>query len=174
MVAFPSPRSRHPFYMHEMIHRQPSFLRETISKVGCVNAASLLRKPRRLILTGCGTSFHAAMYGARILQRSMGDSIAVEATHAYDLAFGALPKSGTVLGVSHSGSTPTTNRALARAKRAGLRTLGLSGLPATAMESIIDDVLVIGSIHDRSWANTMSYTTQLTAFALLAAALGDP
>src|SRR5207247_11356813 len=30
------------------------------------------------------------------------------------------------------------------------------------------DFLVIGSTHDRSWANTMSYTTQLASFAALA------
>jgi len=79
-----------------------------------------------------------------------------------------MPPNAAVLGVSHSGSTPTTNRALARAKRLGLRTVGLCGLPDTDMEEIVDDLLVIGSTHDRSWANTMSYTSQLAAFATLA------
>jgi len=36
------------------------------------------------------------------------------------------------------------------------------------MERLADQTLVIGSTHDRSWANTMSYTTQLTGFAALA------
>jgi len=62
-----------------------------------------------------------------------------------------------------------TNRALARGKRAGLRTLGVCGLPNSDMEGIVDRLLIIGSTHDRSWANTMSYTTQLIAFASLAA-----
>ena len=36
------------------------------------------------------------------------------------------------------------------------------------MVDIATDLLVVGSMHDRSWANTMSYTTQLIAFASLA------
>jgi len=79
-----------------------------------------------------------------------------------------VPASATVLGVSHSGSTPTTNRALRRARRRGCRTLAVCGLPGSAMERLADQTLVIGSTHDHSWANTMSYTTQLTAFAALA------
>ncbi len=42
------------------------------------------------------------------------------------------------------------------------------------MERETDRTWVIGSTHDHSWANTMSYTTQLTAFAALAARLGGP
>jgi len=37
------------------------------------------------------------------------------------------------------------------------------------MADTADHILVIGTTHDRSWANTMSYTTQLIAFASLAA-----
>src|SRR5207247_2598444 len=89
--------------------------------------------------------------------------------HAYDLACGSsVPTNATVLGVSHSGSTPTTNRALRRARRRGCRTLAVCGLPDSAMERVAHHTLVIGSTHDHSWANTMSYTTQLTAFAALA------
>ena len=171
MPFFANPRERHPFYMHEMILGQPSFLSETLQRLGEADATSFLGRSRRLLVTGCGTSFHAATYGARILQATLAPSWSVNAIHAHDLAFGAAPlqTSTVVLGVSHSGSTPTTNRALVRAKRAGHRTLAVVGLPDTEIEGIADETLVVGSVHDRSWANTMSYTTQLTAFAAMAA-----
>jgi glucosamine--fructose-6-phosphate aminotransferase (isomerizing) len=170
MALFPRPRRRHPFYMVEMIRGQPEFVRETLRRVADGRAASVLRKTRHLILTGCGTSFHAAWYGARILQRAVGSRAVVEAVSAYDLAYGQ-PQSGgaTVVGVSHSGSTPTTNRALARARTEGHITLGVCGVSGSPMEDIVDEVFVIGSVHDRSWANTMSYTTQLAGFAGIAA-----
>ncbi len=172
MVAFPNPRSRPPFYMHGMIRGQPAFVAETLRRVDAADAPSFLGRPRRLILTGCGTSFHAATYGARVLQASL-PSIPVHAVHAYDLAYGGIvPRNATVLGVSHSGSTPTTNRALRRVRRNGARTLGLCGLPDSDMAAEVTDVLVIGSTHDRSWANTMSYTTQLAALASLASRIG--
>ena len=171
MVSFPDPKARHPFHMHAMIHGQPSFVSETLERLGDTDASSLLGPSRRLVVTGCGTSFHAALYGARLLHAVLAPIASVEATHAYDLAFGSFapPAGAAILGVSHSGSTPTTNRALARARKAGHRTLAICGLPKTEMEDIADETLVIGSVHDRSWANTMSYTTQLTAFASLAA-----
>jgi glucosamine--fructose-6-phosphate aminotransferase (isomerizing) len=132
----------------------------------------LSRRTPRLVLTGCGTSFHAAMYGAHILQSVDGHVGVVEAIPAYDLVYGPMPRKATVLGVSHSGTTRTTNRALSRAKRAGLHTMGICGLSGSPMERIVHEILVIGSARDRSWANTMSYTAQLTSFAALAAQRG--
>lgn len=167
MVSFPNARDRHPFHMHSMIRAQPDFIRETLARVRAGDRERIRSPSGHLIVTGCGTSFHAAMYGARILQAARPGEV-VEAVPAFDLAYGPAPRKATILGVSHSGSTPTTNRALARAKRAGLRTIGMCGLPDSRMEGIVDDILVIGSTHDRSWANTMSYTTQLSAFAALA------
>jgi glucosamine--fructose-6-phosphate aminotransferase (isomerizing) len=170
MASFPDLRGKHPFHMHDMIRRQPEFIRETLDRVRAWRGGRIQTTPRHLMVTGCGTSYHAAMYGARILQAVAGGRDLVEATPAYDLAYGLLPRKATLIfGVSHSGSTSTTNRALVRAKRAGFPTVGMCGVRGSRMEEIVDDILVIGSARDRSWANTMSYTTQLSAFASLAA-----
>ncbi|HKW42704.1 MAG TPA: SIS domain-containing protein [Thermoplasmata archaeon] len=175
MVRFPNPRSRPPFHMHDMILRQPAFVGETLDRARRENFHAFLGTPRQLILTGCGTSFHAAMFGASVLQDAFRSAAVARAVHAYDLAYGEpVPSGAVVLGVSHSGSTPTTNRALGRARRAGLRTIGICGLPDSAMEKETSRTWVIGSTHDHSWANTMSYTTQLAAFASLAAHVGGP
>jgi glucosamine--fructose-6-phosphate aminotransferase (isomerizing) len=169
MVAFPDPRTRHPFHMYEMIHAQPNAADEAIRRVRASGFAPAISRARHLRLTGCGTSFHAAMYGRMILQSALGRGRLVESVHAYDVAHETNPsENATLVAVSHSGTTPTTNRAAARAKRAGLRVLGVCGLSGSPLEDIADDVLVIGSTHDRSWANTMSYTSQLSAFAALA------
>ncbi|HYS99822.1 MAG TPA: SIS domain-containing protein [Thermoplasmata archaeon] len=175
MVRFPNPRSAHPFHMHDMILGEPAFVAETLEHTKRANLDHFLGRARELIITGCGTSFHAAMYGAEVLQEAAGSARVVRAVHAYDLAFGVPPRRGsTVLGVSHSGSTPTTNRALRRARRAGCRTIGMCGLPDSDMEGETTQTWVIGSVHDHSWANTMSYTTQLTAFASIAANVAGP
>src|SRR3972149_4807963 len=62
---------------------------------------------RRIIVTGSGTSYHAATYGARVLQSSLGARPAVHAIHAYDLLRDPAAAGDTVLAVSHSGNTPT-------------------------------------------------------------------
>src|SRR5213594_5194777 len=169
MVAFPDPRRRHPFHMHDMILGQPAFVEEALQRTAAADGGSFLGRPRRLVLTGCGTSFHAAMYGARVFQEVL-PFVPVLAIHAYDLAYGSsVPANATVLGVSHSGSTPSTNRALRRVRARGCRTIAMCGLPDSPMEPVSEQTLVIGSTHDRSWANTMSYTTQLSALAAAAA-----
>lgn len=171
MVRFENPRSRHPFHMHDMIRAQPAFVRETLDGLRHVEARTFLGPTRHLIVTGCGTSFHAARIGARVLQEALGD-VTVHAVHAYDLLHGfVLPPDCTLLGVSHSGTTSTTNQALGLARRSGVATRGLCGLPGSRMAEVAEEMLVIGSVHDHSWANTMSYTTQLTAFARLAEAV---
>src|SRR3989449_1983199 len=145
MVAFPDPRRRHPFHMHDMILGQPAFVEEALQRTGAADGGSFLGRPRRLVLTGCGTSFHAAMYGARVFQEVM-PSVPVLAIHAYDLAYGSsVPANATVLGVSHSGSTPTTNRALRRAHRRGWRPLAGWGLAGPALGSVADPTLGFGS-----------------------------
>jgi glucosamine--fructose-6-phosphate aminotransferase (isomerizing) len=159
--------------MHDMILGQPRFAAETLHRLAKEDVEGFLGTPRRLAVTGCGTSFHAAMFGARILDASLGNQGAVRAVHAYDLLHGPrLHAEETILGVSHSGSTETTNRALARARRHGARVLGIVGLGGSPMEKHAARCLTLGTVHDGSWANTMSYTTQLSAFAYLAAAVG--
>ncbi len=172
MVRFPNPRSRHPFHMHDMILAQPGFVRETLDRLREVDARAFLGSSKHLVVTGCGTSFHAAMIGAGLLQEALRGETVVHAVHAYDLLHGVvLPEDCSVLGVSHSGATSTTNDALALARRSSVTTRGMCGLPATRMGEVAESMLVIGSVHDHSWANTMSSTTQLTAFARLAEAV---
>src|SRR3989454_11906148 len=108
MALFPSPRRRHPFYMVEMIRSQPDFVRETLRRVADGRAVSILRGTRHLILTGCGPSFHAATYGASILQPAFGARAVVEAVHAYDLAYGKpAPIAAAIVGGSPRGAAPT-------------------------------------------------------------------
>lgn len=168
MVRFPDPRSRPPYHMHDMIHAQPETVRETIDRVER-ERGSMLGRPRGLIVTGCGTSFHAALYGAAILQEAYGLRVPVRAVPAYDLLHGVtVPVGTTVLAVSHSGRTRTTNEALRHVRNAGVPTIGMCGISDSTMESLAERTLVLGSARDASWANTMSYTSQLAAFACLA------
>jgi len=159
--------------MHDMICGQPEYVAETLERLERADLDPILHPSGPLVVTGCGTSFHAASFGARVLQMALGSRRWVEAIQAYELLHAAqIEEDTTVLGVSHSGETPTTNRVLRRARRDGARIIGLCGLQGSSMERIVERTLVIGSTQDRSWANTMSYTTQLAAFAALAARAG--
>src|SRR3989454_12502295 len=112
--------------MHSMIHAQPAYAEEAIDRVWKSDFGKSLSRARHLVLTGCGTSFHAAMYGARVLQAAARAGNVVEAVHADDLANRPYPPGrATILGVSHSAPTPTSNQALPRGQAAGHRVLGV-------------------------------------------------
>src|SRR3989442_806375 len=52
MVAFPNPRRRHPFHMHDMILGQPGFVAEALQRTAASDVGSFLGTPRRLVLIG--------------------------------------------------------------------------------------------------------------------------
>ncbi len=173
MVSFPDPRDRHPYHMHTMILGQPAFVRRTLERIARADVDGFLEERGRILFTGCGTSFHAARYGARVLAEALRGTRPVEALHAYDLLQGSpVGRGDLVIGVSHSGNTPATNLALHRVRRRGASVAAIAGLPDSPMAKIAHRILVLGTAHDRSWANTMSYATQLTALAWLAARVG--
>src|SRR2546423_14911643 len=108
MAVFANARDRHPFHMHDMIRSQPARVEEAIRRVRASDFVLSVARARHLVLTGCGTSFHAAMYGTRILQAAAHAGAVVEAGHAHDLADRPPPSRGpTNLGGGHNGCAPT-------------------------------------------------------------------
>ena len=77
-----------------------------------------------ILTTGCGTSEHAAMVIAGLLQAALRDAGArdpwVASVQAFELA-GQPPPRGLVLAVSHEGGTWATNEALRLRLRPGRR-----------------------------------------------------
>lgn len=90
----------HDTYMEKEIHEQPEVVRDILS---CCVATG--RKPERIVLLGCGTSYHAARI-AKTFFEDIAD-IPTEAEHASELRYSkALQPTGTLhIVVSQSGET---------------------------------------------------------------------
>ena len=70
--------------MYKMIKNQPAATQFTIEN--CTKqAADVARflKGRRVYLTGCGSSFHAALYGEYVLRANGFDAYAIHAMDMY-------------------------------------------------------------------------------------------
>jgi fructoselysine-6-P-deglycase FrlB-like protein len=105
----------------------------------------------RLLFTGCGTSFHAAMSGG-------------EAVQALELVLQPEREADLLVIVSHEGETPLTLDA-ARAWQ-GPRWL-VTGKAEGPIAELCDEVVVCTPEIEESWCHTASYTCAVAAISAL-------
>jgi glucosamine--fructose-6-phosphate aminotransferase (isomerizing) len=105
----------------------------------------------RLLFTGCGTSFHAAMTGG-------------EAVGALELALRPERDADLLVVISHEGETPLT-LAAAQAWR-GPKWL-VTGKADGPIAELCDEVIVCTPEIEESWCHTVSYTCAVSALAAL-------
>jgi fructoselysine-6-P-deglycase FrlB-like protein len=105
----------------------------------------------RLLFTGCGTSFHAAMTGG-------------EAVQALELVLRPDRDADLLVIVSHEGETPLTLEA-ARAWT-GPRWL-VTGKADGPIAELCEEVVVCTPAIEESWCHTASYTCAVAAIAAL-------
>ncbi|HZD86930.1 MAG TPA: hypothetical protein VE088_02875 [Gaiellaceae bacterium] len=105
----------------------------------------------RLLFTGCGTSFHAAM-------------TAGEAVQPLELLLGPERDADLLVVVSHEGETPLTLEA-ARAWQGPLWLV--TGNPEGPIAELCEEVIVCTPEIEESWCHTASYTCAVAALAVL-------
>jgi glucosamine--fructose-6-phosphate aminotransferase (isomerizing) len=150
--------------MRETMDSQPALLRELLADTGPVERAAERLRGRRVLLSGTGTSWHAANHGAWMLRGAGVDAWPVP---AIDMAHhGPVPGEGDALVLlSHRGTKQQTTSALKRARQAGATTVTIGGRGAPGID-------VETSQPERSPAFTSSHLGALTRLAQLATALG--
>lgn len=176
----PSQRAEPPFHMTDMIDAEPSIAERILARhepVGSA-AAELARAIRRtiragepIVLTGCGTSEHAAYGAAEILReavraadvRAPGHATRHEpyATQAFELALDP-PPNGLVIGISHEGGTAATNAALEAARAAGARTAIVTASDRSPGAGLSQFVVETEEL-DQSWCHTVGYLSPMVA-----------
>jgi fructoselysine-6-P-deglycase FrlB-like protein len=184
----PSVRDGPPFHMTDMIAAEP-FLAERILErlddpqgpagrlAGAIGQAASSGAP--IIVTGCGTSEHAAIAVVEILREGLhsgglpsGPSV-ILAAQAFELALDP-PSGGLVIGISHEGGTTATIRALEASAAAGARTAIITGSAASPAAAAASDELVVATVEmDQGWCHTVGYLSPIVAAAAIADELAD-
>jgi glucosamine--fructose-6-phosphate aminotransferase (isomerizing) len=170
-------KSGYDHYMLKEIHEQPRSLRQCLSgrvdelggRVSVEELAAIA--PERVQLVACGTSFHAALYGAELLRDA---GIPAAAHYAHEYATSPPPLDGAlVVGVSQSGETADTLAALREAHRRGAETLALTNVVGSTMSRECTHTMYIRSGPEIGVAATKTFSSQLVALNLFALALDD-
>jgi len=150
--------------MYKMIKRQPETVEYTLRS--CAKPASNVAKflkNRRVYITGCGSSFHAALYGEYVLRANGFDALAI---HAMDmLHYTPNLKNSITIVVSHSWKTETTLKAIRVLEKKKNTCVGITASKVAKGTKIF---LRTSEEFDESDCVTMGYTTELVALALIA------
>jgi glutamine---fructose-6-phosphate transaminase (isomerizing) len=178
---FPELREVPPWVMEEMIVAQPRLAAPVLGAHGpevtrlhhVVAVAAAAGEP--VVVTGCGTSEHAAMVVAELLTDSFRRaglvSARAEPRQALDAALD--PRTGGVcLAISHDGGTRATRLALEAAGEVGARTGVVTACSEPSCWTAADLVLVT-PMHDDSWCHTLAYTSAILAGARIAGITGN-
>ncbi len=176
-------KGNYPHYMLKEIHEQVRSVtdalrgrlshEEATAKLGGINMTNAeLRSVERVILTGCGTAFHAAMIGEYALETLA--QIPTECEFASEFRYRNLPmtKDTLVFVLSQSGETADTLAALRESKRKGHRTLGICNNVASTIARESDGGVYMHAGPEIGVAATKSFTSQVTILTLIALLLG--
>ncbi|MBK8026731.1 MAG: SIS domain-containing protein [Chloroflexi bacterium] len=138
--------------------------------------ADSIRKfdPAYVLIAARGTSDNAARYAQYAFGIQTGLLVAL-ATPSVHTLYEAPPRMGRalVIGVSQSGQSTDVRQVLTDARSQGALTLSITNDPASPLAEGSDWHIPLHAGKEKSVAATKTYTAELTAFALLAAALAD-
>jgi glucosamine--fructose-6-phosphate aminotransferase (isomerizing) len=173
-------------YEHHMlkeIYEQPEALQNALrgrlddadatAHFGGLNLdAQRLRRADRVILTGCGTSYHAALVGEYLFEEFARIPVEVEYASEFRYRNPPLDRSTIVIAITQSGETADTLAALRESKRKGHPTLALCNVVGSSIAREADGGVYLHAGPEVGVASTKAFTNQVMVLAMLALYFG--
>jgi glucosamine--fructose-6-phosphate aminotransferase (isomerizing) len=174
----------HKHFMHKEIFEQPAAVADTIRGRVSLESGSVLLDDmavedlssiRRLVITACGTSYHAGLVG-KFMFESLA-KIPVEVDLASELRYRepVIDAETGLLAISQSGETADTLAALKEVKRLGGTVFGICNVIESSIARECKKsggVLYTHAGPEIGVASTKAFTTQLVALFLMAVYFG--
>ncbi len=173
----------YPHYMLKEIMEQPQTLRNTTrgrllleegtAKLGGLeNDIESLLYSRRIIITACGTSWHAALLGEYMLEELVGIPVEVEYASEFRYRNPILGDDTTVIAISQSGETADTLAAIREARRKRSKVFGICNVVGSSIARETDAGVYLHAGPEIGVASTKAFTSQVTVLALITLLLG--
>ena len=154
--------------LYRSIHAQPEAVRQLLADWdGPTQAAERLSKADRILLSGIGTSFHAAIVGEYMLLLAGADAWSVRSFEFVNYPH-PLRENDAVIVISHRGSKLHGNLAVQRAVEAKVLTIGITG-KSSKMQG--PDIVIQTVEQDPSSTHSISYIGALTRLGQIATRL---
>jgi glucosamine--fructose-6-phosphate aminotransferase (isomerizing) len=170
-------------FMLKEIMEQPESLRNSlrgrlieedgISKLGGLSGyIDRIALSKRIIITACGTSWHAGLVGEYMLERYTNIPVEVEYASEFRYRNPILSPDDTVIFISQSGETLDSLAALKETKRRGALTLGLVNAVGSSIARETDAGVYLHAGPEIGVASTKAFTSQVAVLALITLLIG--
>jgi len=170
-------------FMLKEIHEQASTILNAIrGRLDAENGDAILqgladykdffRGVNRIILTACGTSWHAALIGEYLIENIAGIPVEVEYASEFRYRNPIIEEKTALFVISQSGETADTLAALREAKRKGARVFGICNVVGSTIARETDAGVYIHAGPEIGVASTKAFTSQVMVLVLIALYLG--
>lgn len=181
-------KGKYEHYMQKEIHEQPESLTttmrgrligggsskaETVLLGGLKDHLKTIRRSRRIVVIGCGTSYNAALASRPILEELSGIPVTMEIASDLLDRRGLIYREDTVVFVSQSGETADTLNALEYALQHGALCVGITNTVGSAIARNTHCGVHINAGSEIGVASTKAYTSQIAVMTMLALAIGS-
>jgi glucosamine--fructose-6-phosphate aminotransferase (isomerizing) len=127
-----------------------------------------LTRINRVIITACGTSWHAGLIGEYIFEEMARLPCEVEYASEFRYRNPIVDENTLVIAVSQSGETADTLAAIREAKRRGARTIGLVNVVGSTIAREVPGGLYLRAGPEIGVASTKAFNSQVAALAMVA------
>lgn len=165
-------------FMLKEIHEQPTTLRNAVrgrldieKGIPRLNGLNLqydeLREIKRVIITACGTSWHAGLIGKYMMEELARLPVDVEYASEFRYRSPIIDENTILLAISQSGETADTRAAMWEAKNRGATVLGLVNVVGSTIARETDGGVYLHAGPEIGVASTKAFTSQVMALSLI-------
>ena len=170
-------------FMLKEIFEQPNSLRDVMrgrlldeegdAKLGGISGHEFeLGRVRRIVITACGTSWHAGLVGEYMLEELARIPVDVEYASEFRYRNSVLEDGTLVLAISQSGETADTLAGLREARQRGCTTMGVVNAVGSSIARETSFGLYLHAGPEIGVASTKAFTSQMVALALFTLYMG--
>ena len=168
----------YPHFMLKEIMEQPESVKNSMrgrllfdegtAKLGGLrDVIDRLVNSKRILISACGTSWHAALEGEYMLEQFARIPTEVEYASEFRYRNPVIDKDDTVFVISQSGETADTLAAMREAKNRGALVLGICNVVGSTIARESDAGVYIHAGPEIGVASTKAFTSQLVVLALI-------
>jgi glucosamine--fructose-6-phosphate aminotransferase (isomerizing) len=139
---------------------------------GLYDVMPRLIEAKRIIIIGCGTSWHAGLVGEYLFEDLARLPVEVEYASEFRYRNPLITRDDVIIAISQSGETADTLAAIQLAKEAGALVLGICNVVGSSISRETDAGVYTHAGPEIGVASTKAFTAQVTVLILMAILIG--